>query len=116
MLKNLIKVCAAALALVLLVSACASNNPVQEQRLGDLESRVGNLSNLQTALTALQDEVTAMKMEHTNDADLQTRLDGLQTRVDELAAQVEMTHSETASADTTAPAEHTDDPFAVSVA
>lgn len=116
MFKNLYKGCISALIVILLVSACAPANPAQDQRLGNLESKVNTLSNLQTALTSLQDEVTDMKMEHTNDADLQTRLDGLQAQVNELAAQVEMTHSETASADATAPAEHTDDPFAVSVA
>lgn len=113
--KKLLYFLTAALILVLLVAACTPSAAPQDTRLNDLEAKVDTLSGLQTELTSLQGEVEGLSADQAEVAALQTRLDSLQAQIDGLAAEIESMGGIPQTGEE-APAEHIEDPFAVSMA
>ena len=104
------------LILVLAAAACAPTTGQQVSELGDLEAKVDALSGLQTELTSLQGEVSDLSASQAEIADLQSRLDSLQTQLDGLEAEMSAASNLPETGEAMVPEEHSEDPFAISVA
>jgi hypothetical protein len=114
-LKN-IKIWSVGLIILLLVVACSPSPTPEDTRLGDLEAKVDTLTGLQTELISLQGEVDNLTAGQTETTALQSRLDSLQAQMDSLAAEMEAASGAVETGETAPLEEHSDDPFAVSVA
>jgi hypothetical protein len=113
--KNL-KVWSVGLIIMLLVAACSPSPTTDDTRLRDLQEKVDTFTGLQSELTSLQGEVDSLTVGQTEITALQSRLDSLQAQMDSLAAEMEAASGAAETGETAALVEHSDDPFAVSVA